>query len=357
MNLYDLLRRNDRSIARNDCDATAQDLKRKGGMVRCVRFETSGQLVIRDAHLASALRTYPENVDWLANGPVGAQVAVALRAFGSDLPIAVVQCEGERDVPIKFRWPVPVPNQYDLVVFIEQVEFEESSKIALIVGPAFDSRARVVPMLSGVGVEVGPGATPAVLPSREVNISYVEQKHPADWARTYAKRDFSDEETALWNRYVVDSADQLGGFDDGSLDFLFSSHVIEHLVDPISVFGRWWNKLKPNGIIAGVVPDCRYTFDWRQPLQDMNYLRCQEGLSADSPTEEMFELWCRYTAPENSPEGLRARGYSIHVNFYTPSHFRALLDECIVRYGPAEMFLHAVPNGKDFAFMIRKISG
>jgi hypothetical protein len=41
--------------------------------------------------------------------------------------------------------------------------------------------------------------------------------------------------------------------------------VLEQLINPIQVIENWAQKLRPGGVIAGVVPDLRYTFDLRQP--------------------------------------------------------------------------------------------
>lgn len=48
------------------------------------------------------------------------------------------------------------------------------------------------------------------------------------------------------------------GFEDGSLDYVFSSHCLEHIENWREALGEWVRKLKPSGIIFLYLPhpDC-----------------------------------------------------------------------------------------------------
>lgn len=50
------------------------------------------------------------------------------------------------------------------------------------------------------------------------------------------------------------NAYKLDKFDDGSLDYVFSSHCLEHLDDWQSALKLWVRKLKPNGILFLYLP-------------------------------------------------------------------------------------------------------
>lgn len=52
----------------------------------------------------------------------------------------------------------------------------------------------------------------------------------------------------------------------GSFDACITSHVIEHIPDPISLFRSLDRLLSPNGVASFAVPDKRYCFDFFRPL-------------------------------------------------------------------------------------------
>ncbi len=55
-------------------------------------------------------------------------------------------------------------------------------------------------------------------------------------------------------------------FLDSSLNYVASSHVLEHVANPLSALREWHRVLAPGGIIYMVVPDRRKTFDHRREL-------------------------------------------------------------------------------------------
>jgi len=57
------------------------------------------------------------------------------------------------------------------------------------------------------------------------------------------------------NPDIVASAYKLP-FKDNELDFVVSSHCLEHLTDTKKVLKEWDRVLKPKGIMAILVPDC-----------------------------------------------------------------------------------------------------
>jgi SAM-dependent methyltransferase len=47
----------------------------------------------------------------------------------------------------------------------------------------------------------------------------------------------------------------LAGLDDAAFDFVYSSHLLEHLEDPPRALANWWRVLKPGGHLILYVPD------------------------------------------------------------------------------------------------------
>ena len=59
---------------------------------------------------------------------------------------------------------------------------------------------------------------------------------------------------------IVSPGDQLP-LDDSSVDFVISSHVIEHFPDPIKALKEWYRVVKPGGYLYIIAPHKERTFD------------------------------------------------------------------------------------------------
>lgn len=345
MNLHDIVRRADRMARVEAGCVTAAEPRIGASRQRALEFGADATLRLVDAGEATALRHLPDAPGWRFHPSPDGQLRVWLDQGGvRHLLFETVAAEPQ---DVRLHWPLPTPLRFDLV-------FEVQAGGLLTVGPAFNARPALMPLLRGHGVEVGPGANPAVLADSTRTVTYVERMAAEQWSATYARGQLEQTNADHWQHYVVDSAHELGGFENASLGFIFSSHVFEHLVNPLGVLENWWKKLAPGGVITGVVPDCRYTFDLRQPVSTPDEWRAQRETGSFEPTDAMYERWCRHTQPLNTPEQLRQREYSIHVNFYTPEALRRLFDLFGERHDVAGVHLHAVPNGKDFGFLIAK---
>jgi SAM-dependent methyltransferase len=80
--------------------------------------------------------------------------------------------------------------------------------------------------------------------------------------------DFSDEQGGMWQDKACEPAvvnivalgDNLP-FKDNSLDYVLSSHVIEHFFDPVKAIREWHRVIKPGGYIFIIAPHMDRTFD------------------------------------------------------------------------------------------------
>lgn len=96
--------------------------------------------------------------------------------------------------------------------------------------------------LSGIGVEIGAFKTP--IPG--IQPIYVDRSH-----------DFGGEKCLV---DVIGDAVSLPIF-DSSLDYVASSHVLEHVANPIRALVEWQRVTKSGGYVYCVVPNRRVTFD------------------------------------------------------------------------------------------------
>lgn len=371
MNLFDLVNRPDRATEIRQGEVVAGQGHLAGASRRYVRLSPGAVLRIKNAHELSAFRTLSSDFGWsaLAGGKGGASLRAVLaggkRRARLRMSLAEADGPGEYVVaevsglgrqlpaPVEFSWPPAIATltAYDFVI-----EASGSEDVLLLVGQAVDMRTYVLPYAVGRGVEVGPGLRPHVLPSETVEVSYIEQQHPHEWLAVYNRQ---GEGPAIppehvLERYKVGSAVQLETIETESLDFIFSNHVFEHLANPIQVMRNWLERLKPGGVILGVVPDPRFTFDCRQPPTTLNEALAEEVVGGHVIPRSKYERWCQLTEPRHTPEALIERGYSIHVNYFTPEGFQALADLLKARGLISRSFISSAPNNKDFAFAFWK---
>ncbi|WP_052768097.1 methyltransferase domain-containing protein [Brachyspira hyodysenteriae] len=112
--------------------------------------------------------------------------------------------------------------------------------------------------LSGLrGIEIG-GASFSDFGINAVNINIVSNIDNTEY-------NYEDSEEYKWMGYLKDvnficNGNQLP-FKDNSVDFVFSSHVIEHFYDPISALLEWNRVVKNGGYIFLIIPHKERTFD------------------------------------------------------------------------------------------------
>ena len=79
-------------------------------------------------------------------------------------------------------------------------------------------------------------------------------------------------------------------FDDASLDFVLSSHVIEHCWDVIGTIEEWFRVLKPGGLVFMVVPHKERTFD-----KDRERTTLEELVARHTATPPAIDLHEHYS--------------------------------------------------------------
>jgi SAM-dependent methyltransferase len=136
-------------------------------------------------------------------------------------------------------------------------------------------------------------------------------------------------------------------FRDSSLDYVASSHLLEHLSDPAGAIVEWYRVVKPGGIIYMIVPDHRLTFDRprkRTPLAHlMHDFECRTPASDPTHIDEFFDrVDLLRLNPMLKPEELghfreehraadhraarEGRGVNIHFHVFEKADILSLLD-------------------------------
>jgi SAM-dependent methyltransferase len=114
------------------------------------------------------------------------------------------------------------------------------------------------------GLEIGALDKP-LLSRADANVRYVDYAPSEELRRAHAATPTVDTTRIVEVDYVwgAQSLRQAVG-PDVWLDYVVASHVVEHVPDLVTWFHELAEILRPGGIVSLVVPDKRYTFDWRR---------------------------------------------------------------------------------------------
>lgn len=80
-----------------------------------------------------------------------------------------------------------------------------------------------------------------------------------------------DERRAPGKQWILE-ASALTGIASDSYDFVLSSHVLEHIANPLQALAEWARVLRGDGLIVLVVPDRTSTFDHCRPVTSLTHL-------------------------------------------------------------------------------------
>lgn len=100
-------------------------------------------------------------------------------------------------------------------------------------------------------------------------------------------------------------------FRSNSLDYVATSHVLEHVANPVAALLEWHRVLVSGGIIYMVVPDRRHTFDHTRELSTVEHMwsdyENKTTQSDGTHIDEFFENadWSRFK-PDVSEENVEA---------------------------------------------------
>lgn len=121
---------------------------------------------------------------------------------------------------------------------------------------------------------------------------------------------------------VICSDSRYDFFDDNALDFVISSHVLEHTPNPGVALEEWNRIIRPGGIIYFVIPDKRLTHDKSRGLTDVSDLlqKYRERVTTSS-YEEYYDALVNAEGGENTSVERVKKAFevqeSIHVHTFT----------------------------------------
>ena len=299
MNLFYLLSGGDRNLTAGPGLGYAKfDL---GGTVWSglkLRPDKAPQVRLANATRWYPLRQRPESVGWCAMAPKGSGI-LRLEIRGNAGDVSVKEWRLDK-TPVTLTLPWLMDDRstdHELILHTP-----ETSKGPVFVG-VFKrlDRREVIDLCVGRGIEIGPGAQPQILPGPGVDVRYLEALPIEAWEQTYGEFYKAGVKPELADMYQVGEAHDLPA-EDESLDFIFSSHVFEHLANPLGHLERWARKLRPGGRVVGVVPDIGGAKDYAASPSTLEEWREEFRAGVLKPT--------RRSTNASAPPGAIRRGRS-----------------------------------------------
>ncbi|MDO8542002.1 MAG: class I SAM-dependent methyltransferase [Opitutaceae bacterium] len=119
---------------------------------------------------------------------------------------------------------------------------------------------------------------------------------------------------------------------DDTLDYLCSSHVLEHLPNPLGAIWEWHRVLRPGGWLYLVVPDKRYTFDAGRPVTPPRHLvedffnATTAADSADHIDDFIFHADWKRLRPGCPPQDEAKQREEAHAHYLEQLHREQRVD-------------------------------
>jgi SAM-dependent methyltransferase len=315
---------------------------------RGLELQPGSRFTIPDVRRFASLRHFPTHCDWMMDVPVETSLRVSVVSTASQATLAERVYRGGSGFQLLFLpWPRQATGMIDLVVSCEG----SGQAAAFVANHRMLSRKWLYELCTGRGLEIGPGPVPQILPREGTDVSYLEQMPAEEWNRLYNGGGKYPVRPELWGNYIVGEA-SAPPVEDGSLNFIFGSHVFEHLANPIGHLQRWRSKLAKGGKVIMVVPDLNGTKDSIQHRSSLESLVDEFQRDIWLPETAHYVRHLRRTADDKKLLALMERMESIHVHYYDNLNCQMLLDFAVRELGYADYIIEHTPNHKDFYFVL-----
>lgn len=126
---------------------------------------------------------------------------------------------------------------------------------------------------AATGVELGPFDRPVFSRSAFPGVLYADVKDTAELRRLAATRPQRNPDNVVPVDFVLLDRPLDAVIPHGSMDFVFCSHVLEHVPDLIGMLQSVGRVLRPGGLFLIAYPDRRFTFDIDRPRTTVDQLR------------------------------------------------------------------------------------
>lgn len=128
---------------------------------------------------------------------------------------------------------------------------------------------------------------------------------------------------------IIGDGETLSTIADESYDFLVSSHVIEHMKNPIGSLEHWCRILKPGGQIYLIVPDKRAIFDRHRVRTALEHIILDYKRPSDERDFEHCLDYAKFVHGHSGNDALAFADNIVKTNYSI--HYHVFIPEDIVR--------------------------
>ena len=345
MNLIDLFTRNAKILEKSG-DFRVTQTNWNGSRWRTVDSsgEQDNRIIIKGYQNTYQFRTRSAELGWFICAINDtATVKIMLKSDQNILYESSLSLD-KNPIPVRLNWPVG----QDLSGCID-LNFEFIGEVKIFVHRAL-SREPLYSLAKGDGIEIGPGPNPQIAGSQNTSVKYLEELPQEDWVRNDAKGKYGAAE-ADWSHYLIGKASDLP-VADNSLDFIFSSHVFEHLANPLGHLAHWHTKLKENGVVIAVVPDLAGCKDYSAQPSTLEELTREFQREIWSPEKSHYERFLNQRNMQQRLDEYISDKKPIHVHYYTQSNMPTILEHAVTQLGYRSYDFIYERNHKDFYFVL-----
>ena len=127
------------------------------------------------------------------------------------------------------------------------------------------------------GIEIGgPSSTGIVIYESSVIIDNVIFSKSTVWSNHEDEYNYYKDKKG---KVIINDAVNIKSVNDNQYDFLFSSHSLEHIANPLKAIEEWLRIVKPNGYIIIIVPEKSVCFDHKRSYSSFSTLMSQYKLN------------------------------------------------------------------------------
>ncbi|MFN4158837.1 MAG: methyltransferase domain-containing protein [Gemmobacter sp.] len=187
-------------------------------------------------------------------------------------------------------------------------------------------------LIRATGLEIGPFDRPVFLRTDYPNILYVDVKDTETLIHNARVNPRRDPARVVKVDYVLHDRPLDAVVPPASLDFVFCSHVLEHVPDLVGHLKSVARILKSGGLFLVAYPDRRFTFDIMRPATTLDQLRDRHARGVKKPDPETVEE--QFAANRTVRVGRLWQGLpdAIGPPNFTPEHARWMAERAQREY-------------------------